>query len=115
MEAVAARPEVAALELNVSCPNVKSGCVMGSERGEMAALMDAVRPLTAKPLIVKLTPNVGDVGAGRDGRRGRRGRRALADQHAARAWRSTRAPGGRGWARAGAACPVRRSGRWRSR
>ena len=25
--------EVAALELNVSCPNVKSGCVMGSERG----------------------------------------------------------------------------------
>ena len=52
---------MAALELNVSCPNVKSGCVIGTERGEMAALMARVRPLTAKPLIVKLTPNVSDV------------------------------------------------------
>lgn len=61
VEAVADRAEVAALELNVSCPNVKSGCVIGSERGEMAALMTSVRPLTSKPLIVKLTPNVSDV------------------------------------------------------
>ena len=61
VEAVADRPEVAALELNVSCPNVKSGCVIGTERGEMSALMARVRPLTAKPLIVKLTPNVSDV------------------------------------------------------
>ena len=61
VEGVADRPEVAALELNVSCPNVKSGCVIGSERGEMAALMARVRPLTSKPLIVKLTPNVSDV------------------------------------------------------
>ena len=61
VEAVAARTEVAALELNVSCPNVKSGCVIGSERGEMAGLMRCVRPLTTKPLIVKLTPNVSDV------------------------------------------------------
>jgi dihydroorotate dehydrogenase (NAD+) catalytic subunit len=60
---VEARPEVAALELNVSCPNVKSGCVMGSEPGETAALMEQVRPRTRKPLIVKLTPNVGDVAA----------------------------------------------------
>jgi dihydroorotate dehydrogenase (NAD+) catalytic subunit len=61
VDAVAARPEVAALELNVSCPNVKSGCVIGSEHGEMAALMRCVRPLTTKPLVVKLTPNVSDV------------------------------------------------------
>ena len=60
---VAERPEVAALELNVSCPNVKSGCVMGSDPSETAALMDVVRPLTTKPLIVKLTPNVSDVAA----------------------------------------------------
>src|SRR5438094_9713409 len=33
VEGVAGRPEVAAVELNVSCPNVKSGCVMGSEPG----------------------------------------------------------------------------------
>jgi dihydroorotate dehydrogenase (NAD+) catalytic subunit len=58
---VAARGDVAAVELNVSCPNVKSGCVVGSEAGEMAALMRRVRPLTAKPLIVKLTPNVGEI------------------------------------------------------
>ena len=61
VEGVAGRSEVAALELNVSCPNVKSGCVIGSERGEMAALLARVRPLTPKPLIVKLTPNVSDI------------------------------------------------------
>jgi dihydroorotate dehydrogenase (NAD+) catalytic subunit len=60
---VAARPEVAALELNVSCPNVESGCVMGSDPDETAALMGIVRPLTDKPLILKLTPNVSDVAA----------------------------------------------------
>jgi dihydroorotate dehydrogenase (NAD+) catalytic subunit len=60
---VAARPEVAALELNVSCPNVESGCVMGSDPDETAALMEVVRPLSDKPLILKLTPNVSDVAA----------------------------------------------------
>jgi dihydroorotate dehydrogenase (NAD+) catalytic subunit len=55
--AFAEREEVAALELNVSCPNVKTGMVMGADPHETAALMDAVRPLTGKPLIVKLTPN----------------------------------------------------------
>jgi dihydroorotate dehydrogenase (NAD+) catalytic subunit len=55
--AFAEREEVAALELNVSCPNVKTGMVMGAEPGETAALLDAVRPLTGKPMIVKLTPN----------------------------------------------------------
>jgi dihydroorotate dehydrogenase (NAD+) catalytic subunit len=61
VEGVAERDEVAALELNVSCPNVKSGCVIGTEQAEMGALMALVRPLTTKPLIVKLTPNVSDV------------------------------------------------------
>jgi dihydroorotate dehydrogenase (NAD+) catalytic subunit len=55
--AFAEREEVAALELNVSCPNVKTGLLIGAEPSETAALLDAVRPLTAKPLIVKLTPN----------------------------------------------------------
>jgi dihydroorotate dehydrogenase (NAD+) catalytic subunit len=58
---VGERDEVTALELNVSCPNVKSGCVIGTEVGEMAALMSRVRPLTPKPMIVKLTPNVSDM------------------------------------------------------
>jgi dihydroorotate dehydrogenase (NAD+) catalytic subunit len=57
VSAFAERDEVAALELNVSCPNVETGLVMGAEPAETAALLDAVRPLTAKPLIVKLTPN----------------------------------------------------------
>jgi dihydroorotate dehydrogenase (NAD+) catalytic subunit len=51
------RDEVAALELNVSCPNVKTGLVMGADPAELAGLLDAVRPRTDKPLIVKLTPN----------------------------------------------------------
>ena len=57
VDAFGERDEVAGLELNVSCPNVKTGMVMGADPGETAALLDAVRPLTAKPLIVKLTPN----------------------------------------------------------
>ena len=64
--AFAERDEVAGLELNVSCPNVKTGTTMGADPGETAALLDAVRPCTGKPLIVKLTPNTaspGDVAA----------------------------------------------------
>jgi dihydroorotate dehydrogenase (NAD+) catalytic subunit len=60
VEGVAARAEVAAVELNVSCPNIKSGCVIGSDTQEIAALMRLLRPLTTKPLIVKLTPNVAE-------------------------------------------------------
>ena len=63
VEAVAAREEVAALELNVSCPNVESGLVMGADPVETGALLERVRPLTDKPLIVKLTPNAVDPGA----------------------------------------------------
>jgi dihydroorotate dehydrogenase (NAD+) catalytic subunit len=55
------REEVAALELNVSCPNVETGLVMGADPRELSALLGRVRPLTAKPLIVKLTPNATDV------------------------------------------------------
>jgi dihydroorotate dehydrogenase (NAD+) catalytic subunit len=61
--AFAERDEVAALELNVSCPNVETGLVMGADPWEVSALLDRVRPLTEKPLIVKLTPNASDVAA----------------------------------------------------
>ena len=61
--AFADRPEVFALELNVSCPNVETGLVMGADPFEVAALLERVRPLTTKPLIVKLTPNATDVAA----------------------------------------------------
>lgn len=54
---VGEREEVTALELNVSCPNVKTGLMFGADPGELARLLDVVRPMTDKPLIVKLTPN----------------------------------------------------------
>jgi dihydroorotate dehydrogenase (NAD+) catalytic subunit len=54
-------PEVAALELNVSCPNVETGLVMGADRRELQALLTRIRPLTRKPLIAKLSPGAGDV------------------------------------------------------
>jgi len=57
VEAFGDRDEVAGLELNVSCPNVETGMIMGADPHETGALLDAVRPHTRKPLIVKLTPN----------------------------------------------------------
>ena len=64
--AVAARPEVAAIELNVSCPNVKTGLDIGADPAVLVAFMRTVRPATGKPLIVKLTPNTSR-GAGASG------------------------------------------------
>ena len=58
VEGVAPHDAVAAIELNVSCPNVESGLIVGEEPGETRALVATLRPLTEKPLIVKLTPNV---------------------------------------------------------
>ena len=63
VESVGAREEVAAIELNVSCPNVRSGLIVGEQPEETLALLEALRPLTAKPLIVKLTPNCADPAA----------------------------------------------------
>jgi dihydroorotate dehydrogenase (NAD+) catalytic subunit len=60
---VGERPEVAAIELNVSCPNVHSGLIVGEQPTETVSLLEALRPLTAKPLIVKLTPNVAEPAA----------------------------------------------------
>lgn len=61
--AVAERDEVAGIELNVSCPNVHSGLIVGEQPLEVQALLGRLRPLTRKPLIVKLTPNVADPAA----------------------------------------------------
>ncbi len=63
VEAVGERAEVAAIELNVSCPNVRTGLDIGADPASLASLVRAVRPLTDKPLIVKLTPNTADVAA----------------------------------------------------
>lgn len=50
------------LELNISCPNVHSGCMsIGTDPGETAALVAAVRAVWPGLLTVKLTPNVTDI------------------------------------------------------
>ena len=61
--AVSERDEVALIELNFSCPNVESGTIMGADPAETARAVEHLRPLTGKPLIVKLTPNATDPGA----------------------------------------------------
>ncbi len=61
LERCDARPEIAALELNVSCPNVTTGLDIGADPRVLEAVLREVRPATAKPLIVKLTPNTASV------------------------------------------------------
>jgi dihydroorotate dehydrogenase (NAD+) catalytic subunit len=63
VERVGARDEVAMIELNVSCPNVETGLVMGADPAEIARAVERVRPLTGKPLIVKLTPSANEPAA----------------------------------------------------
>jgi dihydroorotate dehydrogenase (NAD+) catalytic subunit len=63
VEAAAPRDEVALIELNFSCPNVETGTIMGADPAETARSVERLRPLTDKPLIVKLTPNATDPGA----------------------------------------------------
>jgi dihydroorotate dehydrogenase (NAD+) catalytic subunit len=53
---------VAAIELNISCPNIKEGGIQfGCSLAGTAAVTAAVRKVTRLPLIPKLTPNVTDV------------------------------------------------------
>ena len=63
VQRVGERDEVALIELNVSCPNVETGLVMGADPAETARAVERVRPLTDLPLIVKLTPNANDPAA----------------------------------------------------
>jgi dihydroorotate dehydrogenase (NAD+) catalytic subunit len=52
------------LELNVSCPNVREGgMAFGTDADTLARLVEKVRAVTNKPLIVKLSPNVTDIAA----------------------------------------------------
>lgn len=59
---LAERPEIAAVELNVSCPNVaREGETFGCSPALTSAVVRAARATTKKPLIVKLSPNVTDI------------------------------------------------------
>ena len=57
-----AEEKVAALEVNISCPNVKQGGVaFGIDPGMAAAVTKGVRQHFSRPVIVKLSPNVTDI------------------------------------------------------
>jgi dihydroorotate dehydrogenase (NAD+) catalytic subunit len=55
---------VAGLEANISCPNIKEGGIsFGTDAAMASRVTGAIRKATRLPLIVKLTPNVTDVGS----------------------------------------------------
>jgi dihydroorotate dehydrogenase (NAD+) catalytic subunit len=55
-------PGIAAYELNVSCPNTQhGGMYFSSDPGLLSNLISRVRPLTRRPLVVKLSPNVAHI------------------------------------------------------
>ncbi|MBR3292999.1 MAG: dihydroorotate dehydrogenase [Oscillospiraceae bacterium] len=57
-----AQPEIGWLEVNVSCPNVHGGGMsFGVEPQSAAAVTRAVKAVTKKPVILKLSPNVSDI------------------------------------------------------
>lgn len=54
--------DIDGVELNLSCPNVKSGCMaFGISYEGVKEVTEAVRKVLNKPLIVKLSPNVADI------------------------------------------------------
>lgn len=55
-------PKVSALELNISCPNVKEGGIQFGHDPKMTfRVVEAVRGVSQKPLWVKLSPNITDI------------------------------------------------------
>ncbi|MBR4906968.1 MAG: dihydroorotate dehydrogenase [Clostridia bacterium] len=57
-----AQPQVGWLEVNISCPNVHGGGMsFGTDPEQAAAVVRAVKAVTTKPVIIKLTPNVTDI------------------------------------------------------
>lgn len=61
-EKIAALDRIPAIELNISCPNVKEGGIaFGTSCQSAAAVVRAVRAAYPKTLIVKLSPNVTDI------------------------------------------------------
>lgn len=49
-------------EINVSCPNVRGGTLFGTDPRALSDLVGRVRTATERPVVVKLTPNVPDIG-----------------------------------------------------
>lgn len=63
-ERLGAQERIGALEVNVSCPNVKEGgALYGTDLDLFRTVVDEVRSKTDTPLIIKLAPNVADIKA----------------------------------------------------
>ena len=63
-EKLDAQPQVGWLEVNISCPNVHGGGMsFGTDPKAAAEVTRAVKAVTTKPVIVKLSPNVTDIAA----------------------------------------------------
>ncbi len=61
-ERLAGVPGIAAIEVNISCPNVKKGGVaFGTDPAMAAAVTKAVKKSADVPVMVKLSPNVSDI------------------------------------------------------
>ena len=59
-----AQPQVGWLEVNISCPNVHGGgAAFGAEPSAAAEVTRAVRAVTKKPIILKLSPTAADIAA----------------------------------------------------
>ena len=54
-------PGIAALELNISCPNVSHGVDLGTDAEMCRSVVAGVRGVTRLPILAKLTPNVTDI------------------------------------------------------
>jgi len=62
VERLEREPHVAGYEVNISCPNVDAGgMAFGTTCDAAGSVVAAVRPITKRPLIVKLSPNVTDI------------------------------------------------------
>jgi dihydroorotate dehydrogenase (NAD+) catalytic subunit len=55
------QPGLAAVELNISCPNVSHGLDLGIDAGAVGRLVGRVREVCTLPVVAKMTPNVTDV------------------------------------------------------
>jgi dihydroorotate dehydrogenase (NAD+) catalytic subunit len=56
-------PGVAAIELNISCPNVSHGVDFGTDPEMCRRVVAGARAVSSRPIMAKLTPNVADIAA----------------------------------------------------
>lgn len=83
-EKLDAQAQVGWLEVNISCPNVHGGgAAFGADPKAAAEVTKAVRAVTKKPIILKLSPTAADIARCGEGLRGRGGQRRQPHQYPA--------------------------------